>query len=175
MPITYDSSFNKNEWFILISLIIGLTLVLIYRKRFSTKEFIIYLLIGVLSGLFFDKSLSLEPLEFYDVNDSSAYEFMDFLSYLSYGPFSYFFIYIYDYLKVKLSYTPIYILMWTIISLGIEYLAHSLGVYHYKNGYIFLYGFPIYLIVLSLQIYVYKHISGQRVLAADEGRGTNGY
>lgn len=161
MPIIYDNSFNKNEWFILISLVLGLFLVFFIKKRFQTKEFLIYLLIGVFSGLVFDKTISLEPFEFYDVNDSSTYEFMDFLSYLSYGPFSYLFIYLYDYFKVKLSHTPIYILIWSVISVAIEYLAYRLGVYHYKDGYVFIYGFPIYLIVMSLQIYLYRHINNR--------------
>lgn len=153
MKITeYDHQFNANEWFVLVTLVIGFLLFFIIPKRFSVKERIFFLLFGMYSGKFFDHTISIKPFDFYDVNDNSSYQLIDFASYAMFAPFGYFFMYIYDKLQLKKWMVILYILTWSIIAIVIEYIATKLGVYHYKNGYKLLYGLPIYILTQSLLI-----------------------
>lgn len=158
MTIIYDNRFDKNEIFILFMLASGCFLFLKSRKIFTAKETILYLLFGIFMGLLIDHTISVQPLDFYDVNDRSSFEFTDFLTYVMYGPFTYFFIYFYKRLNIKKRYAPPYILLWALISIAAEYIGIKLGVYHYKNGYQIYYSFPIYLAVLPLLILMYQFI-----------------
>ncbi|MEQ2529280.1 hypothetical protein EKG37_07460 [Robertmurraya yapensis] len=153
--IHYDNHFNGNEWFVIISIVVGLLAVLVIPKRFTKKTSTIYLLTGVFFGFFFDHTLSVIPVSYYDLNDTSLFELTDFLSHVMYSSYSYFFFYLYDYLKVKARNSPLYILIWTFISVGIEKISAILGVYHYKHGYTIFYSFVIYLIVHSIWVALY--------------------
>ena len=155
--VVYDQKFNSNEWFIIALLIIGVILVWNLPKRFPIKEALVYFLYFIYIGMIFDHTISIKPLDYYDVNDQSSYQLMDFLSYLSFGPFGYLYIYIYDFFKIKDKYITIYILLWTIGSLVAEYIAQAfLGIYHYKNDYEIYYSFPIYLLMFMPNLYLYK-------------------
>ncbi|WAH36610.1 hypothetical protein [Alicyclobacillus dauci] len=119
------------------------------------KKAIIYFLIGAGFGFFFDHSLSTIPVDFYDINDSSKFTPIDVIKYWMYGPVGYLFFYMYDVLKVKPAYSPIYIFAWALLSLGLEWLSFSLGIFHYKHGYRLGYSFPIYLLVNSIWVILY--------------------
>lgn len=156
MQIIYDERFNKNEWFIIVFLITGMMLFWKIKGSFSVKETLVYFLFNIFIGMATDHSISIIPFDFYDVNDSSAYQLMDFLTYVMYGPYGYLIYYFYDYYKIKLSYTPAYILLWSIIAISIEAFSHYIGIFHYKNGYKIYYSFPIYLLTFSLCICLFK-------------------
>jgi hypothetical protein len=159
--ITYDNRMNTNEWFILSGLCIGILIVCLLPKRFPRKLAIIYFLCGVFTGFFFDHTLSLKPFNCYDVNDTSKFNLMDFISYWMYGPFSYLFFYILDYIKLKPSFWPVYVLVSSLVSLGFEWAASSAGVFHYKNHFSMYDSFPIYLIVQSIWILLFHHFQSQ--------------
>lgn len=158
--IVYDNHFNSNEWFIVVGLCTGIITMSLLPKRFPRKMTIVFFTCGVFSGFFFDHSLSVQPVSFYDVNDNSSYQFIDFLSYISYGPLSYLFFYFYDRLRPKSN--SLYILVWSLISLGTEGLAAYLGVFHYRFGYKLYYSFPIYLLVQSCWVVLYHRYRGGR-------------
>ncbi len=149
----YDNQFNSNEWFIIVGLTIGILTMIFLPKRFPMKISIVYFTCGVFTGFFFDHSLSVIPVSFYDVNDNSSYQFIDFVSYISYGPVSYMFFYFFDRLK-RIS-IPTYILLWSLISTGLEGAAVYFDVFHYRYGYKLYYSFPIYLIVQSIWLVLY--------------------
>lgn len=152
---TYDDLFNANEWFVYITLIVGFLLVLICPKRFTLKESIFYLLFGIFIGKFFDHTISIRPFDFYDVNDNSSYQITDFFSYIMFAPFGYFFIYLYKLLIIKRWMIIPYIVIWSVVAIVVEYFASKIGVYHYKNGYHILFGFPIYLFCQSVLIWLH--------------------
>ena len=153
--IVYDTRFNANEWFVIVGLCVGVVLTVVFPRRFSRQVAAVFFMCGVYSGFFFDHSLSVEPVSFYDVNDVSKFQMMDFISYWMYGAVSYFFFYIYDRLQLKASYIPLYILVWSLACMGAEWIAVLCGVYHYSHGYKFIYCFPIYLLVQSAWMALY--------------------
>lgn len=155
----YDNHFNLNEWAILIGLLIGMITILLLPKRFPRKTSIVFFMCGVYTGFFFDHSLSVEPVGFYDVNDKSTYQLMDFISYLTFGPNSYLFFYLYD--RFRSISVPFYILVWAIIDLGFEWIDRKVGIYHYLHGFTEYYSFPIYLFVNTIWIWFYYWIIKQ--------------
>ncbi|MFC5448606.1 hypothetical protein [Paenibacillus aestuarii] len=158
--IIYDTQFNTNEWFLLIGLAIGIFTLWLLPKRFPGQVTNVFFLSGVFSGFFFDHTLSVQPVSYYDVNDSSLFEFMDFVSYWMYGIFSYLFFYVFDRLRVQPSRVPLYVLIWSLASLGFEWLGVQMGIYHYTNGYQIWYSLPIYLIVETLWCFLYARCRG---------------
>jgi hypothetical protein len=162
MVITYDNSFNKNEIMVIVSLLIGLIMVWKLKKIFPLKEGLVYFLFGVFFGILFDHTISIPPLDYYDVNDKSSFQLIDFLTYIMYGPYSYAFIYFFKRCKVKISYTPLYILLWTLISISMEFVSDLAGVFHYKAGYNICYSVPIYLLVFTIQIWLHKFLTNKK-------------
>jgi hypothetical protein len=156
--IIYDTHFNGNEWFILIGLCIGYTVMFVLPRRFSRKQAILFGLYGIFGGLFCDHTLSVDPFNLYDVNDTSNFTFMDFLSYLMYGPFGYIFAYVYDKFNIKPSWIPVYILAWSLIAICVEAFAVHAGVFHYSKHYKLAYSFPIYIFFQSGEIALYYGI-----------------
>ncbi len=166
--IVYDHQFNANEWSITAGLAVGFVIIFLLPKRFPRKVSWTFFMCGVYSGFFFDHSVGIEPISFYDVNDRSTFEVFDFLSFGTYGPIAYLFFYIWDFLKWQFRMLPIYVFSWTCIYLGLEWLGWSLGVFHYQHGYTLAYSFPIYLITLSLWSVLYYYFRslmarGQRI------------
>jgi hypothetical protein len=158
MVIVYDHSFNQNEWFVLSLLVFGGLLLFLLPKRFSLYHSICYCLFGIFISMFYDHTISVLPFDFYDVNDSSLFEWMDFLSYVIYAPFSYLYVYLHDRFQLKPKYIPIYMLIWAIASIGMEWLALYFKLYHYKNGYQLAYSIPIYLITQCLLLALFHVI-----------------
>jgi len=156
--IVYDYRFNSNEWFVIITLCIGILLVFWLPRRFPKKQAIVYFMCGVFFGFFFDHTLSVIPVSFYDVNDTSNFQIMDFISYWQYGPFSYLFFYIYDRLRITPALSPIYILICSLFSVLMEWFAVLFGVFHYRHGYTLVYSFPIYLLIESIWVTLFYRI-----------------
>jgi hypothetical protein len=155
--VNYDYAFNSNEWFIIVSLLAGYGLIFLLPKRFPFPLTILFLVIGINSGILFDHTISIPPFDFYDVNDSSYFELFDFFSYLQYGPYSYLFCYLHSHLKIKGYFNMLYIVVWSIIAMFLEGIATHLGVFHYKNGYTFIYSFPFYFYTQSFTLVLYLY------------------
>lgn len=153
--IRYDHHFNANEWFIVIALVVGTLMVLWLPRRFPIKTAGVYLMCGVFCGFFFDHTLSVLPVSFYNINDTSRFEVMDFFSHVMYGPFSFLFFYLYDLFRIKPRHSLLYILVWAFASAGFERLSVAVGIFHYEHGYDIYYSFAIYLAVLSLWVILY--------------------
>ncbi|MBB2479507.1 hypothetical protein H5P36_04840 [Bacillus sp. APMAM] len=153
--IVYDNHFNENEWFVIISFCIGAMLVYCLPRRFPKKITYVFLMCGVFFGIFFAHTLSVVPVSYYDIGDTSHLELFDLLSQFNYGPYSYLFFYFYDRFRINPKFSPIYILFWSFFSIGSERLSDAFGVYHYTNGYNIFYSFAIYLCVFSFWVPFY--------------------
>lgn len=156
--IRFDHQFNANEWCIVIALLVGFFVVLLLPKRFTKKTTCVFLMCGMFWGFLFDHTLSVLPVKYYIINDSSSFELMDFLSHVMYAPFSYLFFYLYDFFKIKLHFSLIYILVWAFVSVGIEWFCMTVGIFHYQHGYKIYYSFAIYLLVVSFWVLFYRII-----------------
>lgn len=159
MTNLYDAAFNKNEWIIIVFLLVGLTIMIKLKKIFSFKQTLVYFLFGFFTGILCDHVLSTPPIDLYDVGDKSSYEIMDFIAYFMFSPFSYLFAYVYKRFNIKLKYAPLYVLLYSIIATLSELLADSFGVFHYKKGYTIYNSFSIYLLVFTCEIYLYKSLN----------------
>ncbi|TLS34928.1 hypothetical protein [Pseudalkalibacillus caeni] len=155
--VVYEKSFDANEWFVLINLLF-IIIVFILPRIFNRLESVAYFLYGVFIAMFFDHTISVGPWDFYDVNDSAAYQLLDFLSYLSFGTYSYLFMYLYVRFKIKGFFNILYIAVWTVFSLGVEWVGLKVGLYHYDKGFQSYWSISIYLLVQSSQILIYHLI-----------------
>ncbi|MBP1964060.1 hypothetical protein [Paenibacillus aceris] len=153
--IVYDNRFNANEWFVIAMIVLGLLTIRVLPKKFTPTQTWFTLLTGVVFGLIFDHTIGVPPFDFYDVGDQSNYQLFDIFSYAMYVPFGYLFIYIYKRLGLKGFYTIPYIMIWTLMSVGIEWLCLLVGVFHYKHGYQILYSIPIYLFIQSIHLLLF--------------------
>lgn len=153
--IRYDHQFNMNEWFIVVAIFAGTLMVLWLPRRFPNKTAAVYLACGMFCGFVFDHTLSVLPVSYYVINDTSQFEVMDFFSHVMYAPYSYLFFYLYDLFRIKPRYSLVYILVWAFASFGFERLCTAIGIFHYRHGYSVYYSFEIYLVILSLWVMIY--------------------
>lgn len=158
MTAVYERSFDWNEWFVIIVLISLHALMIITPKIFSKTEGIAHYLYGVTIVYFFDHTLSTRPWDFYDVNDNSNFQIFDFLYYIMNGPFSYYFIYLYQKLKIDGFRTILYLLLWSSLAVLMEWVGFRMGLFHYDKGYNMHWSFPIYMMVQIIQIMFYHKI-----------------
>ncbi|KON88645.1 hypothetical protein AF332_18750 [Sporosarcina globispora] len=156
MGMVYEGAFDANEWFVLVNLMAAGILIWKLPKKLSGLETAVHFTIGIFTGMFFDHTISIKPWDFYDVNDTSDYQFIDLLSYIMYGPYSYIFIYLYVKLNVKGHKNILYVTIWTIFAVLIEWFSVKLGIFHYEKGYQISWSFPIYGFFQTLQIMFYK-------------------
>jgi hypothetical protein len=70
--ITYDDRFNLNEWIIILILMVGMAVMLFLPRLFPIKKAAVYYLYGVFFGLLMDHLISINPIDYYDVNDNSS-------------------------------------------------------------------------------------------------------
>ncbi|MFC0216745.1 hypothetical protein ACFFK0_30565 [Paenibacillus chartarius] len=154
--VVYSTQFDGNEWFVIGLTVIGFAAIWIVPRRFSPLQTTFTLLIGVAFGLVFDHTIEVPPFDFYDLGDHSRYELFDMISYIMYAPFGYLFIYGYERLRMFEFMTIIYLLIWACMATGLEKLAVIAGVFHYKHGYQWMYSFPIYIMVLSVHLLMYR-------------------
>jgi hypothetical protein len=154
--IVYDNQFNGNEWLVVAFIVIGFAMIQLFPRTFSPTQTAFNLLFGIVTGLIFDHTIAVPPFDLYDLGDQSKYQLFDIFSYVMYAPFGYWFIYIYERLCISGFFTIWYSLAWCGLGMGIEFICVMMEVFHYKNGYQFVYSFPIYLLVLSTHLWLYR-------------------
>jgi hypothetical protein len=81
---------------------------------------------------------------------------MDLLTYISFAPFPYIFIYFYEHFRIRGYGTVLYIIGWTAFAIGVEAWAVHLEVFTYKYGYRLYFSLPIYLFTQSLTISLFR-------------------
>ncbi|MBV7504684.1 hypothetical protein KW850_05320 [Bacillus sp. sid0103] len=156
--LIYDRHFDLNEWFVLGMIIAGIGLIYFLPKILPGPTVAFCLLIGPYLGMTFDHTISVPPLDLYDVGDGPSFSFFDLLSYTMYAPFGYIFIYFYERLNINGQKKVIYIIIWTIMAILLEKVCNKVGIFHYKNGYKLYklaYSIPIYFFVESLLLFFY--------------------
>jgi accessory gene regulator protein AgrB len=152
-------NFDQNEWVIIISCIALLLLLYIFPKRFPTSISILIIAFSIVVARVVDHLLAGPDINFYDVLDSGDYELFDLFSYIPYAPFAYVFVYLYDKLQIRGVYTSLYIIIFSLIAIGVEWITTSsfIHYFHYYSWEI-LYSFPIYLVIQPLTLLFYHFI-----------------
>lgn len=140
-------SFDKNEIYILIMLVIGYAALFFFPKKLSKELTILFLVWGFASSTLFDFTIGGGLFDYYKVNDSNKYELFDLLTYFLFATFSYFFIYFYLALNIKKWNFIIYIIVWTAFGLLMEKVSSMMGLVHYQHGYKIYFSLIVFLIV----------------------------
>jgi hypothetical protein len=149
-----DNYLSKEAIFIYCLFGIGFSSLLL-PKKFPKKITVLLFVMGCTIDTLFDYSIGGHKLDLYDTFHSPRYTLMDLITYISFSPFPYIFIYIYEHFRIKRIKVVFYIMGWTVFSIGVEGLAVYLGVFTYKFGYHLYYSIPIYLYTQSLTVALY--------------------
>jgi hypothetical protein len=159
MYIDIPNKFDKNEVFIFVSLLIVLTVSVFLPKRFSLTQVVYILVFNFYLGVIVDQILAVPPYDFYDIMDKPKMDIMDLIIYTLIYPLSaYIFYYFADKLRKKnRAAIFIFILGYSAISLGLEWIASKLGVYKY-NDWSFMFSGLAYLLIFSINTLVLRLI-----------------
>ncbi|KAA0546073.1 hypothetical protein FZW96_17310 [Bacillus sp. BGMRC 2118] len=145
--------FDENEWLIVASILLLFLLLNKLPKRFPNSITVLLLVFTVALSRVVDHTLAGPDINFYDIMDSGSFEFFDIFCYITYAPFGYLFIYIYDKYKLRGLRLFIYLISVAIFSTLFEILTSSSYI-HFFNYHSWkpLYSLPVYLIVQPLTI-----------------------
>jgi hypothetical protein len=145
-----------NNWFVIILSIACLILYSLLPKRFHTALVIVTWVYSVIFLETLDFLLGLSPYDFYDFMDNPKYEpGVALLHLIVYPVFSITFLSFYDKWRLRGTKLAFYILFWTVLSVGVEWLAVLNNVLTYKEWKL-LYSIPTYPIAIFLLIGVYQ-------------------
>ncbi|MBO7746839.1 hypothetical protein I8J29_21720 [Paenibacillus sp. MWE-103] len=149
--------FDANEWFILISIALVLTVCLLLPRRFPAPLTLFVYLFNVYLGKVGDFILALPPLNLYDANDVQKYEWFDMVLYFFlYPPVLYILLNLYDRWKPSGYRRVLYVAGWTLLITGLEWAASKAGVFRYHGWHlyysVFVYAGVILLNVLALRL-----------------------
>ncbi|MFC5449740.1 hypothetical protein [Paenibacillus aestuarii] len=154
--IIYDNHFNANEWFVIGIIVLGLVPIWLFPRPFSPSQITFNMLIGITFALIFDHTIAVPPFDLYDTGNQSKFELFDLFSYIMYGPYGYWFIYWYERARMYEFMTIVYILVWAGMAIGLEWMGVKTGEFHYKHGYQLMYSCPIYLLLMSIHLKMYR-------------------
>ncbi|MDQ0351617.1 uncharacterized protein YacL [Alkalibacillus filiformis] len=150
--------FDRNEIFLIAMLIVVYAVFFLLPKVLPKHITVLYLLIGFTIPIIFDFTIGGGMLNFYQVNDSNAYELTDVITYINFAPFAYFYIYFYEKLNIrKVTFIP-YTIIWVIIGLLLEVLSKFMNVIHYQNNYEVYYSVIIFIVILTFNGLFYELI-----------------
>ncbi|PWK14307.1 hypothetical protein [Tumebacillus permanentifrigoris] len=159
MSIFAIDKFDQNEWFVIIGAVVTYTGLLLLPKRLPTSTTLLLCIWAFTTPKFYDFTLGGGLFDYYDVNDSPRYCIMDLVSYFFFAPFGYFFIYFYEWLRARGRAVVFYILGWSLVAVGVEWLMVYFHVLTYKNGYTIAYSFVIYLFTQSMTLVFYHWLT----------------
>ena len=149
--------FDLNEWFIIIWLVIILAVIFFLPKRFPASITILVFVFCATVGRITDRFLAAPWADFYDVMDTGKYDLFDLLTYILYALFGYIFIYLYDKIRIKGLWILLYIVLWSLASVGFEWISVNVGVFTYK-GWIPYLSMSYYLAIQPLTLLFYSYI-----------------
>jgi hypothetical protein len=163
LPVKFD----QNEWFIIVSIIIAYSITFFLPRRFPSGITVLIMLFGPTVARLFDHFLASPKLDLYTLTDTTKYDLFDLITYFLYAPFSYFFVYIYDRLKVKGYWTILYILLCTSFGTIYEWISTLFHVFKY-NGWKLNYSFTVYLLTQCFALLFYHLVKRNYYLLSKE-------
>lgn len=137
-------SFDANEWFIIVCLIVSYAVIIIpLRRKIPAPIFVIVFLYSISWAKLFNATIGVPPFDWYDINDWPTLDLMDILLHLLYPPFACLFVYLYSRWRIQGIYVLVYILAYSSFGIVFEWIGSLCGVYHYKEWNL-LYSFAVY-------------------------------
>lgn len=155
--LPFPIKFDANEWFILLNIAFGFTWVFFVPKRYPRVLSTLMFLYTVSVAILLDHAIATPPLDLYDINDQKTYELFDVITYIMYAPYSLLFVYLFDKLNPKGLYWVAYIVVWSLISTGFEWIAWLCHVFKYNNWNL-IYSFTVYIVAATLQIKLFTYL-----------------
>lgn len=150
--------FDRNEWYVLIMLVLSFGAVILLPKRLPRHLLILSLVWGSASAMLMDFTIGGGLMDYYRVNDSNRLELTDLLTYLMFAPFGYFFIYFYEWLRIRKTTLVYYILAWTVVGFGVQAISEWMKMTEYQRGYKAEYNIPIFLVVQTITGLFYAYL-----------------
>lgn len=143
--------FDQNEWFVLLWLIIGYTVIFFLPKRTPLSILLLIMLFSSTVARVSDHLLAAPRLDLYNIMDTGVYDFFDFLTYFLYAPFGFLFVFIYERMRLRGIETFFYIVIWSLFGTFFEGICVHFNVFTYNNWQLE-YSFHVYLVTQSLTL-----------------------
>ncbi|ARU60730.1 hypothetical protein CBW65_06240 [Tumebacillus avium] len=160
--ISLPQDFDLNEWAVIGFLLLTAWIAWRLPKRFPLSLTIPLLLFSLATARTFDHLLAGPFLhDLYDIMDWNKLDAGDLMTYAMYTPTAYIFVYFYDRWAVKGLWVPAYILGWSLLSAGIEWLLHLANVFQYKEWEIG-YSFAVYIFVQPLTLWLFHVLQNEK-------------
>ncbi|MFT8322915.1 MAG: hypothetical protein ABF649_18760 [Bacillus sp. (in: firmicutes)] len=162
--------FDKNEIYLLTLLLIGYGAVILLPKILPWNISTLFLVWGLAATTLFDFTIGGGLMDYYKVNDSNHYELFDFLYYLVFPPVSYLFVYIYEKLKINkksISFL-IFVLVWSLLGLLMDWVSTKMDVIFYQNGYKGYLSFTVFLSIQTITALYYELVRKKNQTAGCE-------
>lgn len=154
-------TFDKNEISLSIMLLLAFTIFALLPKKLPRKITLLSLMWGISSAMLFDFTIGGGLLDVYKVNDMNRYEVFDVFYYILFSPFSYFFVYFYEVLKINKKTFLFYIVVWSFIGLAANWLLTKLEIIHFQHGYKLAYSLSVFLIIQTTTGLYYELIKSK--------------
>lgn len=162
--MTLWESFDKNEIYILIMLVVAYTAFFLFPKKLPTNVTVLFLVWGLATSTLFDFTIGGGLMDFYRVNDLNEYELFDVLTYFLFAPFSYFFVYFYHRFSVNRKSFIFYVLGWSLAGLAMEWVSTVVEVIKYQNGYKLPYSLAVFLTVQTVTGLYYELLKKKQLM-----------
>lgn len=159
-----EKGFGLNDYFVLAVVIVSWAIFFFLPKIFSKQMIVLIFLYTLMTSSIFDNSFGATPIDLYDIMDGPAYTVMDIPVYFLYPPAGYIFLFFYQKLQIRDHYVIFFIIAATSVSLGVEWIYHKFGVFHYKGGYNIIYSVCIYLFIQSLFVLFYRFLNPNHLI-----------
>ncbi|MDB4866049.1 MAG: hypothetical protein JWR03_382 [Cohnella sp.] len=153
LPIRFDA----NEWYILINSTCGYLWLFFSPKRFPHSISVLLVLFCVSAAIIYDHAIAGPPLDWYNINDYTKYELFDVFTYFMYAPYALLCVYLYDKFKPKGLWFTAYIVLWSLLCVGFEWLAMICHVFKFHKWSL-VYSFSVYLIMTSLYLRLFEYL-----------------
>jgi hypothetical protein len=151
--------FDQNEWFIIFHIIVLVLILYKVPRRFPPTITTLLLVFSITVARVVDHVIAGPHVNLYDIMDNGDFELFDLLCYIPYAPFGYIFIYIYDKYSLKGLRLIFYIILFSICSMGFEWLTGTKFISYLKYAsWKPIYSLPIYLVVQPCTILFFHFI-----------------
>jgi hypothetical protein len=151
--------FDLNEWFVIAVTVLGWSVYLLLRDRFSLIVLIGLWLFNYYLGQTVDFAIALgPPIDLYDYNDVPQYEWIDVVMHLfTYPAAELIVVWGYARFRPRGWWLAAYVVAVALVTTGSEAVAWMCNVYHYK-GWTLYYSFLFYIVSTALNIALYRLI-----------------